>query len=222
MANSLFPNTITGFTEYIKIAYVKVQNNLSVYGINPVKFDAITPIYNIYIEKEAIAANPDTATKGARRARDEARKVLEHNWRMFINENIRYNSSVPAQDLNVFGVKKRDTTLSKAGIPDVVPTLSVMKVGARRYELEVFDSITGKRRKPRYATGSYIYLAVTEPGKTPEHDSEYHNMGFSSNCHHLLEFPIEQQLKQANIYARYSNPHGKEGPKGLTEAIIIG
>jgi hypothetical protein len=222
MADDLFPRTILGFTEYMKIVYVKAQNNLQVYGINPVKFEPIHPLYNKYIEKEAKAANPETATTAARRARDESRKILEHAWRAFINENIRYNSSVPAEDLEVFGVKKRDTTLSKAGIPDVVPTLSIRQVGVRRYELEVFDGATGKRKKPRYSAGSYIYLAVTEPGKTPEHDSEYHNMGFSSNCHHIIEFPIEQQAKQANIYARYSNAHGKEGPEGFTKAIIIG
>jgi hypothetical protein len=47
-------------------------------------------------------------------------------------------------------------------------------------------------------------------------------MNFSSNSHHVLEFPSEQIAKQANIYARYSNPHGKKGPEGLTEAVIIG
>ena len=36
------------------------------------------------------------------------------------------------------------------------------------------------------------------------------------------EFPVEQQAKQAHIYARYSNSHGKEGPKGRVKTIIIG
>jgi hypothetical protein len=222
MPDSLFPSTIAGFTEYIKIAYVKAQTNLSAYGIAPDRFEIVTPLYNTYIEKEAIAANPDTATTGARRARDDAREALETTWRKFLNENIRYNSAVSSEDLEVFRIKKRDTTPTKTGIPDIVPALSIKQVGVRRYEIEVFDSTTGKKKKPKYATGSYIYLAVTEAGKTPEHDSEYRKMDFSSNCHHVLEFSLEQLAKQANIYARYSNSHGKEGPESPAEAIIIG
>jgi hypothetical protein len=222
MSTGLFPKTIAGFTEYIKIAYTKVQNSMSQYGISPDKLNSITSLYNVYIQTEAIAANPETATTGARRARDISRKALESAWRKFINEFIRYNSQVPVADLIIFGVKQRDTTPSKIGIPDIVPTLSIKQVGVRRYELEVFDSTTGKRKKPKYANGSYIYLAVTELGKAPEHESEYRNMGFSSNCHHVLEFPVEQIAKQANIYACYSNSHGKEGPECSTETIIIG
>jgi DNA relaxase NicK len=45
---------------------------------------------------------------------------------------------------------------------------------------------------------------------------------FSSNCHHVLEFSIERLTKQAHIYARYSNSHGKEGPQSIIETIIIG
>ncbi|MDR3235252.1 MAG: hypothetical protein LBT48_00795 [Prevotellaceae bacterium] len=38
---------------------------------------------------------------------------------------------------------------------------------------------------------------------------------------YVLEFPREQVGKEAHIFARYSNPHGKEGPEGPTETIVI-
>jgi hypothetical protein len=222
MADKLFPLSIAGFTEYIKIAYVKAQTNLSVYGVSPDKFNVITPLYDTYIEKEAVAANPETATTAARRARDDARKALASAWRKFLNENIRFNSAVSVEDLEVFGIKKRDTTPTKAGVPYIIPALSIKQAGVRRYEIEVLDGTTGKKKKPEYATGSYIYIAITDAGKFPEHGDEYHKLDFSSTCHHVLEFPLEQQAKQANVYARYSNPHGKEGPQSPSEAIIIG
>jgi hypothetical protein len=65
-------------------------------------------------------------------------------------------------------------------------------------------------------------MAITEAGQAPQHADEYRKLDFSSNCHHVLEFPLEQLSKQANLYARYANSHGKEGPKSLIEAIIIG
>jgi hypothetical protein len=222
MSHDIFPKTIAGFTEYIKIAYAKAQTNMTAYGIAPEKLAVVTPLYNKYIEKEAIAANPDTGTTGARNARDEARSDLEPEWRNFINENIRYNSAVPVEDLEVFGVKIRDSTPTKVGVPDGVPAMTIKRVGECRYEIEVLDGETGKKKKPQYATGSYIYLAITEPRVAPTHGSEYHKTEFSSTCHHVLDFPLEQVAKQANIYARFSNPHGKEGPKSPVETIIIG
>jgi hypothetical protein len=221
MAENLFPRTIAGFTEYIKIAYAKAQNSLSAYGVSPDKLAPVTPLYNAFVQAEAVAANPETATTGARRTRNEAQKALEPAWRKFLNECIRYNSAVPAADLEVFRIKERDTTKTPAGIPDTIGIVSVKTVGARRMEVEVLDSETGKKKKPLYATGSYIYVAVTEPGQAPKHASEYRKLDFSSNCHHVVEFPLEQLAKQANIYARYSNAHGKEGPEGPVETMII-
>ncbi|MDR2116622.1 MAG: hypothetical protein LBP87_09620 [Planctomycetaceae bacterium] len=221
MSNRIFPRTIVGFTEYIKIAYAKAKDNLSLYGIAAAKLSPVTATYSAYIKAEAIAANPDTATTGARHARDDARKALEPVWRKFLNENIRYNSAVPVADLEVFGIKERDPVHTPVGVPDVPPILSIHQKGVRRLEIEVLNSETGKKKKPQYATGSYVYLAITEPGQEPKHESEFRKLDFSSNCHHVIEFPLEQLAKQANIYARYSNAHGKEGPEGITEAVII-
>jgi hypothetical protein len=221
MPERLFPTTITGFTEYIKIAYIKAEDSLSKYGISADKLAPVTPLYNAYIQAEAIAANPETATTGARRTRTEAGKALKTEWRKFLNENIRYNSAVPSIDLEVFGIKGRDTTRTPTGIPGAVPALAIRQLSTRRYEVDVLDNITGKKKKPQYATGSYVYLAVTEIGEEPKHTDEYHKLDFSSNCRHIIEFPLEQLARQAHIYARYSNAHGKEGPESITESVVI-
>jgi hypothetical protein len=221
MADNLFPTTIAGFTESIKVAYNKALVSLPEYGVSPDKLAVITPIYETYVQAEAVAANPETATTGARRTRDEAKKVLESAWRKFLNENIRYNSAVPAADLEVFRIRQRDTTRTPAGIPDVIPLVSLKAAGARRFEARVLNSEIGKKKKPRFAIGTYIYVAVTEVGQVPAHESEFRKMNFSSNCQHILEFPLEQLAKQAHVYARYVNPHGKEGPEGPVEVMII-
>jgi hypothetical protein len=222
MPESIFPTTIAGFTEHIKIAYGKAQANLTAYGIAPEKLAAITPRYNAYVAAEALAADPDTATKGNRRAREDARKLLQPAWRRFLNENIRYNSAVPAADLEVFGIRKRDTARTPAGVPGIAPVLSIRQAGVRRYEIDVLNSETGKKKKPPHAAGSFVYMAVTAPGEEPHHEGEFRKLSFSSNYRHVVDFPLEQLAKQANFCARYANAHGKEGPESATEAVIIG
>jgi len=84
-----------------------------------------------------------------------------------------------------------------------------------------WHSKTGKSKKPVNATGSYLYVAVTEIGQQPAHADDYHKRDFSSNSKHLLEFTNEQIGKQAHVFARYSNAHGKEGPRGEDAVVVI-
>ncbi|MDR1114568.1 MAG: hypothetical protein LBL33_00145 [Tannerella sp.] len=221
MAKDVIPQTIAGFTEYIKIGYQKVSVNLNAYGISPAKLAVITPLYNDYIAKEALAANPDTATKGNRKARDEARDTLEKAWRQFLNESIRFNTSVGTADKAVFGISPRDGIRTPAQTPTDTGIVKVKRLGAFEYEATVIDEKTSKRKLPEHAAGSFIYLTVSEPGVLPENIEAYRKLDLSSNARHDLHFSPSELGKQANVYARYSNRHGKEGPAGPIETFLI-
>jgi hypothetical protein len=221
LRRTVIPRGNARFAEYMRNAYDKLIVNAGAYGIAPDKIAPITEAYNNFMAAEALASNPDTATSGNRHARDTARKTLETLWRVFLNENIRFNTLVSEPDLEVFGLLPGDNTRTTAGVPDKVGIVSIKRVGALRLEARVLDADTGKPKNPLYATGSYLYLAVTELDKVPEHADEFHKKDFSSNNKHVLEFPREQLGRQAHIYARYSNAHGKEGPEGPTETVVI-
>ena len=221
MGKNFIPASIAKFTEYIKVAFKKAQDNLMAYGISPDKLEAVRPAYDRYIAAEAVAANPDTATTGARRERDAARKALDPLWRGFLNANIRYNELVPEADLEVFGINRSDDVRTSAGVPDAIGLVSIKRVGAFRFEAHVLDSATGKIKNPLHATGSYLYVAVTGLDKEPEHEDDFRKCDFASNNKHVLTFHMEQKGKQAHVYARYSNPHGKEGPEGPVETVVI-
>jgi hypothetical protein len=199
----------------------KALENHSAYGIPHEAAAAMLPTFDRYIAAEALSADPDTATAGNRRERDTARDELTALWRAFINEYIRYNEHVPEADLEVFGIKRSDGTRTPARVPDETGVVTIKRVGAFRFEAQVLDSATGKSKNPKYATGSYLYVAVTELNTEPLHEDEFRKRDFASNNKHVLEFPREQVGKEAHIFARYSNPHGKEGPEGPTETIVI-
>jgi hypothetical protein len=221
MSKGSIPQTIAGFTEYIKNAYQKAYANWSAYGIAGAKLAVITPLYEDYLAKEALAANPDTATKGNREARDEAHNVLEKAWRQFLNESIRFNTAVSTADKAVFGITPHDGIRTPQQAPKDTGIVTVKRIGAFEYEVIVIDEKTAKRKLPEHATGSYIYLTISEPGVLPENIDAYRKMEFSSNARHELRFSPSELGKQANIYVRYSNPHGQEGPVGPIETFLI-
>ena len=222
MSKDFIPRKIAEFTEYIGNAYRKAQANITtIYGLPPTALDSVTPAYNRYIAAEAVASNPDTATAGTRRERDTARADLEAKWRTFINAGIRYNELVPVADLEVFGIKAHDDVRTTVGTPTATGLVSVRRTGAFRFEVRVLDAATGKPKHPEHASGSYLYLAVTDIDHTPEHAGEFHKLDFSSTSHHTVTFRMEQIGKMAHIYACYSNVHGKEGPAGPTESFVV-
>jgi hypothetical protein len=217
----VFPRSIAGFTEYIKIAWQKASANLNAYGIPPARLDAVAPLYKDYIATAALAANPDTATRGNRDARNAAREKLERAWRHFLNESIRYNTLIGVADLEVFGIKPRDRVRTPALTPEYGGILSVKRRGAYEYEITVIDEKTSKRKLPPHATGSCLYLAISQAGTAPENIETYRKLDFSPNTRHELCFTSAELGKQANLYVRYSNRRGKEGPAGPTESFLI-
>ncbi|MDR1456328.1 MAG: hypothetical protein LBJ01_11795 [Tannerella sp.] len=221
MSKDVFPWTIEGFTTYIKTAYAKAQANLQLYMISPEKLVPVTPLYEDYIAKEALAANPETATQGNRLARDVAGDALKTEWRHFLNESIRYNTSVPTADLLIFGIRPPDGIRTPVHAPEDTGIVDVKRRGAFDYEATVLDEKTLKRKLPSPATGSYLYLSVSEVGVLPERLDEYRKLDFSSNAHHNVQFSPADIGKQANLYVRYSNRHGKEGPAGPVVSFMI-
>jgi hypothetical protein len=221
MGKDVMPQTITGFTEYIKIAYQKASVNLNAYGIPSAKLAVITLLYGDYLTKEALAANPDTATKGNREARNEALNALKKAWRQFMNESIRFNTSVSTADKAVFGISPRDGIRTPAMTPADTGNVNVKRLGAFTYEAIVINEKTSKRKLPEHATGSYIYLAISDPGVLPEAIDTYRKLYFSSGSRHGLHFSPAELGRQANVYVRYSNRRGKEGPAGPVETFLI-
>jgi hypothetical protein len=218
---TIIPVTISGFTEYIRIAYDTTQKNLNVYQINSADFAKITPLYTAFITQEALCANPATATKGNRDARNAAWKELEKQWRLFLNKEIRLNDNISIADKEIFGIFPRDTTPTAAGVPKETGIVTATPKGYCEYDVVVENAATGKKKHPADATGSNLYSAVAEVGQPAPARETFRFEGFSSNCHHEVRFPEAYAAKQAYLFARYTNPHGQEGPEGAIATFII-
>jgi hypothetical protein len=218
---TIIPRTLSGFTEYIRVVYDAAQKNVSVYQISTVELAKITPLYTNFLNLEALCANPATATKGNRDARNAARKQLETQWRLFLNKEIRLNDNVSIADKEIFGIFPHDTTSTTAGVPTETGVLTATQKGFCEYNVVVENAITGKKKHPAGATGSNLYSAVAEVGQPAPARGTFHFEGFSSNCRHEVRFPEEYAAKQAYLFARYTNPHGQEGPEGAIATFII-
>lgn len=105
-----------------------------------------------------------------------------------MNECIRFNTSVSTADKAVFGLSPRDGIRTPAQAPTETGSVNVKRLGAFEYEAVVIDEKTSKRKLPEHAGGSYLYLAISEPGVLPEAIDTYRKLDFPSNARHELRF----------------------------------
>jgi hypothetical protein len=202
-------------------AYKVTQTNLDLYKINEIEFAKIMPLYTAYDALELLCANPATATRGNRDARNAAWKTLEKQWRIFLNKEVRLNDNISIADKEIYGIFPHDDIPTTAGVPKERGVLTVVREGYCEYDVLVENEATGKKKRPDDATGSNLYSAVVEPGEPTPHRDAFRYDGFSSTCHHKKRFPEEYFAKQAYLFARYTNAHGEEGPDGPVQMIQL-
>jgi hypothetical protein len=218
---TVIPRSITKFTEYIRIACERAEKNAGVYGIDPAELAKIKLLHDAYVVLEALCADPETATKAHRDARNIARQSLEKYWRIFLNREIRYNDAVSIADKEIFGILPHDETPTPAAAPKETGMVAAVRVGYCAFDAVVEESATGRKKRPVDAAGSNLYSAVVEPGEPAPHRNTFRFEGFSSTCHHKLHFSEAYFLKQIYLFARYTSRHGQEGTDGPLASVIV-
>jgi hypothetical protein len=221
MRKDFIPRGNPEFRTYIVHCHKKIVEKATDYGIPATAIAPITLLLDAYITVDDRVSTPETATKPVRDERKEARMALEKAWRVFINIWIRFNNAIGTAEKEAFRVMPRDTMRTPAKRPIAKGLLAVHQLGTGLYEIRVVNAATGKRRLPEDAAGSYLYLLVSEPGVVPEDVNEYRRQKFSSKSLHTLQLPASQMRRQANVFVRYANRHGEEGPAGAIIWFII-
>jgi hypothetical protein len=124
-------------------------------------------------------------------------------------------------DREVFGIKPRDYKRTPAPTPTDTGRVDLRRTGMLQYDAIVIDDLRSKRKLPPHAKGNYLYLAISEVGTVPEDREAYRNVSYSSSTRHELHFASTHLGKQANLYVRYSNRAGKQGPAGPIASFFI-
>jgi hypothetical protein len=221
MRKDFIPSGLAEFRTYIARCHKKIVEKAADYKIPAAAIAPITLLFDAYIAADDGARSPETATQSMRDERRVARMTLEKAWRVFVNAWIRFNDSIGVSEKEFFNIMPRDTKCTPVKTPIDRALIAVRRLGVCMYEIRVVNEITGRRRLPEDAAGSYLYLLVSEPGVRPEAFGEYRKMTFSSTSIHILNFPTSQMHLQANVFACYANRHREEGPRGESEAFFI-
>ncbi|MDR1698863.1 MAG: hypothetical protein LBR75_03450, partial [Prevotellaceae bacterium] len=159
--------------------YNRVNEKLNSFKFDAEKLKAVTAAKSKYELAYSRASNPDAANRADRVERDEREADYKSAIRLFVNENIRYNSSVSDYDRQYLGLTVADTTPTPATIPATHPVIEVDFSETRVHTLHLRDESKSGKRKPSGVRNAEVWSKVG--GDTPADDSELMLAGTTSD-----------------------------------------
>ena len=184
--------------------------------------DAVTEprtLCDTYMSALATALAPNTRSKAATTAKNEAKKALHLALIAFIAKYIDYNNVITLSIRDKLGLPMRDTRHTPIPAPTTYPEFFV-KVKAFR-TLEVHFKVLGNanRAKPYGYNGAVIYYGVLN---TPPADpSELTTSLLATKTPYTLSFAEAERGKRVYIALAWQNKKGEKGPFSQIEEAFI-
>jgi hypothetical protein len=199
--------------------YSRREEKMSSFQINEEKLKPLTAAKSKYELAYKRASNPDAANRADRVERDEREAEYKAAIRLFVNENIRYNSRVGDYDRKYLMLTVPDTTSTPAPVPTTHPVLRIDFSEPSRHTVHILDEAKSSRRKPEGVKECEVWYRVAD--EEPTHFADLHYAGSTSNGKMLIEFDVPQRGKKVWYNARWINTRGEKGPWGEFENAFI-
>jgi hypothetical protein len=183
-------------------------------------YDQLAEQNEDFAEKLETAEAPETRTKAAVKAKDEARKILEKNLQQKIKEYLTYNHLVTDEDRDNMGLPIHKTTRTPSPVATTYPDFDVDSGTIRRLTVHYYDQGQKKSKaKPDGQHGAEICWAILD--SPPLNISDLVNSFFDTRTPLTLEFEESQRGKRVYFCLRWENTRGEKGPWSEIVSAII-
>ncbi len=219
MAVDYVPTTHAKFFAWQSDFYDRISEKLNSFKIDAAKLKDVTAAKSKYENAYQKASSPKAANSADRLERNEREAAYKKAIRAFVNENIRFNSSVGDYDRKYLGLTIPDATLTPAPVPTTHPVLSVDFSETRAHILHIKDSVKAGRGKPVGVKECEVWYQITE--QQPTSASETHCAGSTSSGTMKIQFDLAQEGKKVWYCARWKNTRGIHGGWSRFVSAII-
>jgi hypothetical protein len=182
--------------------------------------EALTAEKNNWTTRYQLSVNPETRTKAAVAAKQEARESFEAALRRFVKEYIRNNHYVTVSDLEIFGLHPYKETRTRAGIPTTYPEMEVDTSVLRHLIIHLRDRLSVGKARPEGVRGIELVYGIVPEGATPSID-ELRNSVSVTRSPVNLTFGDRDRGMTVSYAARWDSTRGEKGPWSEIEAAII-
>jgi hypothetical protein len=213
------PTTHARFFEWQSDFYDRLSEKMNSFQIDESKLKPLTAVKSKYELAHQRASNPDLASRADRLERDEREVEYKAEIRLFVNENIRYNSRVTDYDKQALMLVVPDRSPTPAAVPATHPVIKVDFSEPSRHTLHIMDESKNGKAKPAGIKECEIWYKIAD--EEPARYDDLHYAGSASKPVFLLTFDVPERGKKVWYNARWVNTRGEKGPWGEFENAFI-
>jgi hypothetical protein len=183
--------------------------------------DRLTILQGLFCNFEAALDKTSAPNHGVldTHRKNEARKVLKAECRVFVMGYITYNPDVTDDDRREMGTPIHSKTRNPAPIPADRPIIGTSAVDNRKIAVVLRDLATGKRGKPQNVHGAEIVFEIRDD--PPAVGEDLRNSTVVTVTKKVYVFAEYERSKHVYFAARWENGSTKEGPwSDIVSAII--
>ena len=195
------------------------DTNKAAWGIPADAVTASRALCTTYTTALDIALAPDTRSKAATTAKNEAKKALRHDLTVFITRYIDNNEIITPSIRDKLGLAIKNTTRSPIPAPITYPEFFVKVKDIRTLEVHFKAMGSASRGKPYGYNGAVVHYDVLD---TPPADpSELRHSLLATKTPYILTFTEAERGKRIYIALVWQNAKGQKGPFSQIEVAFI-
>jgi hypothetical protein len=221
MATNYIPSNDQSFLTWLLnlINYID-RGGLSRFKIPDEEFNQLKAAAADYEQKLKVADEPDTRTKAAIQAKNDARKTAEKNVRIFVKRFLNNNPLVTNADRDNMELPIYKNTRTPAPVATTYPDFDIDSSVIRRLTIEFYDQGSKKTKaKPAGQHGVEIRWAMLDT--PPVTISDLVNSSFDTHTPFTLNFEQNERGKTVYFCLCWENTRGEKGPWSEIQSAII-
>jgi hypothetical protein len=184
--------------------------------------DAVTALRTFWDNYDAALAKalaPDTHSKPATAAKDEAKKILRNALTVFVAKYIDNNDVITTPIREQLGLPAKDRKHTSIPVPTTYPEFFIKVKDIRMLEIHFKPMGSASRGRPYGHNGAVICFAVLD--SPPKDASELICSLLATRTPYTLTFTEAERGKRVYIALFWENEKGEKGPfSQIQEAII--
>jgi hypothetical protein len=212
------PNKDEVFLDWAKNLYAYAAAHYSGWDVPDPKTILKTPL-DAYDAAFTAALSPNRGKVDVL-AKNEAKKTLKKELRLYVKAYLISNPLVTDEDKLAMGLPVHKTTHTPVPVPKTAPQLFIDTGTRRRLIITYKDEKSDKRGKPFGVHGIEVRWALLDA--PPADIKELVNSSFDTNPPLILEFEEHERGKKAYLCGRWEIEwEGEKGPPGDIEEAVI-
>jgi hypothetical protein len=207
------------FLEWATAMIHNLGKSLERFGFPQERYAQLTLLLDAFTRKFELATVPDTRTKPAVQAKNDARHALKKAIRQAVKEYLTYNHLLTSGDRDNLGLPVYKTSRTPAHAIMSRPELEVDFKEIQRHTLTVRDSETKGAGRPAHAAGFEIWRKVGAPAPADDTDFQLVVQAPHSPC--SLDYTAAESGQRAYYRVRWVNTRGVPGPWSDVKHAVI-